>query len=154
MCCSRFPKKLLFRLSMASHSAIHNPLAINLRGQTRALLESLPLDSPHVNALRTASESSTQLVAVLSSLLSSPDLTLLIATIYRPILLDLCARWLDDPKNTEDQLVALCYLLEVHEEIYPSVPASVLALLMPHSIIASFIVCCCDQNLPTAPLLV
>ncbi|KAJ7195538.1 P-loop containing nucleoside triphosphate hydrolase protein [Mycena pura] len=106
---------------MVSHSVIHNPLAINLRGQTRALLESLPPDSPHVDALRTAaaSQSSTQLVAVLSSLLSSPDLTLLIATIYQPILLDLCARWLDDPKNTEDQLVALCYLLEVHEEIYP-----------------------------------
>ncbi|KAJ7451619.1 midasin nuclear AAA ATPase [Mycena latifolia] len=105
---------------MAFFSAIHNPLAINLRGQTRVLLASLPSDSPHVaRLLDAASKTSTQLATVLSDLLPSPDLTLLIATIFRPILLDLCARWLDEPQNTEDQLVALCYLLEVHEELFP-----------------------------------
>ncbi|KAJ6530392.1 midasin nuclear AAA ATPase [Mycena vulgaris] len=105
---------------MASSSAIHDPLAINLRGQTRALLALLPSDSPHAAALLdAASKSSTQLAIVLSGLISSPDLTQLIATIYRPILLDLSARWLDEPQNTEDQLVALCYLLEVHEELFP-----------------------------------
>ncbi|KAJ7086033.1 midasin nuclear AAA ATPase [Mycena belliarum] len=105
---------------MASISAIHYPLAINLRGQTRVLLASLPPDSPYAPRLRdAASNSSTHLVAVLSELLASPGLTLLIATFFRPILLELTARWLDEPQNTEDQLVALCHLLEVHEELFP-----------------------------------
>ncbi|KAJ7625290.1 midasin nuclear AAA ATPase [Mycena polygramma] len=105
---------------MASPSAIHDPLAINLRGQTRVLISSLPPDSPHACTLETAvSQTSTELLAALSGLLSSPELTLLIATLYRPILLDLSARWLDEPQNTEEQLVALCFLLEVHEELYP-----------------------------------
>ncbi|KAJ6585296.1 midasin nuclear AAA ATPase [Mycena capillaripes] len=102
---------------MASTSAIHDPLAINLRGQTRVLIASLPSESPHISTLEAATP--TELLAVISGLLSSPELTLLISTIYRPILLDLCARWLDEPQNTEDQLVALCYLLEVHEELFP-----------------------------------
>ncbi|KAF8139191.1 hypothetical protein K438DRAFT_1996249 [Mycena galopus ATCC 62051] len=105
---------------MAALSDIHDPLAINLRGQTRVLISKLPLDSPHASTLATAlAQTSGELLAVLSSLLSSPDLTLLIATIFRPILLDLSARWLDEPQNTEEQLVALCYLLEVHEELFP-----------------------------------
>ncbi|KAJ7673557.1 hypothetical protein B0H17DRAFT_1208374 [Mycena rosella] len=105
---------------MASFSAIHNPLAINLRGQTRVLLASLPSDSPHaLRLINAASGTTTQLATALSDLLPSPDLTLLIATIFRPILLDLSARWLDEPQNTEDQLVALCSLLEVHEELFP-----------------------------------
>ncbi|KAJ7156010.1 midasin nuclear AAA ATPase [Mycena crocata] len=101
---------------MASSSAIHDPLAMNLRGQTRALLASLPPGSPHASTLET---SNAQLSAIISGLLASPELTLLIATLYRPILLDLSARWLDEPQNTEDQLVALCLLLEVHEELFP-----------------------------------
>ncbi|KAF7348332.1 Midasin [Mycena sanguinolenta] len=105
---------------MAFPSAIHDPLAINLRGQTRVLISSLPPDSPHASTLGTAvSQTSAELLAVLSNLLASPDLTLLVATVFRPILLDLCARWLDEPQNTEEQLVALCFLLEVHEELFP-----------------------------------
>jgi midasin len=112
---------------MALPSAIHDPLAINLRGQTRVLISSLASDSPHASALTTAvSQTTAQLLAVLSGLLSSPDLTLLIATIFRPILLDLSARWLDEPQNTEEQLVALCYLLEVHEELFPCVSCAIL----------------------------
>ena len=107
---------------MAHPSAIHDPLAINLRGQTRLLISSLLSDSPHASTLATAvSQTSTELLAVLSNLLASPDLTLLISTIFRPILLDLCARWLDGPQNTEQQLVALCFLFEVHEELFPCV---------------------------------
>ncbi|KAF7364926.1 Midasin [Mycena venus] len=105
---------------MASTSAIHDPLAINLRGQTRVLISSLPSNSPHASALAKAeSQTNAELLSVLSGLLSVPELTPLIATIYRPILLDLSARWLDEPQNTEEQLVALCYLLEVHEELFP-----------------------------------
>ncbi|KAJ7288003.1 P-loop containing nucleoside triphosphate hydrolase protein [Mycena rebaudengoi] len=105
---------------MAFPSAIHDPLAINLRGQTRILLSSLPPDSPHALTLRNAaSGTTTKLLTVLSGFLALPELTLQIATIYRPILLDLAVRWLDEPENAEDQLVALCLLLEVHEELFP-----------------------------------
>ncbi|KAJ7717676.1 midasin nuclear AAA ATPase [Mycena metata] len=100
--------------------ALHDPLAINLRGQTRILIASLSSESPHASTLAAAvSQTSTQISSVLSGLLSAPELTLQIATLFRPILLDLCARWLDGPKITEGQLVALCYLLEVHEELFP-----------------------------------
>ncbi|KAJ7132921.1 midasin nuclear AAA ATPase [Mycena filopes] len=99
---------------------LHDPLAMNVRGQTRVLVASLPPDSPHASALAlAASQNSTQLLTVLSVLLAAPELTLQIATLFRPILLDLCARWLDDPKITEERLVALCYILEVHEELFP-----------------------------------
>lgn len=103
---------------MASSSAIHDPLAINLRRQKRALLSDIPADSPYAAALLSA-RTNTELLAALSALLAEPALTLSIATYFRPILFDLCARWLDDSQNTEDQLVALCLLVEVHEELFP-----------------------------------
>ncbi|KAK7048623.1 midasin [Favolaschia claudopus] len=105
---------------MAFPSAIHDPLAINLRGQTAVLISRLPSDSPHGTTLESAlAQPLAQFLNALSTLLSLPELTTLVATIFRPILLDLSARWLDGPQNTEEQLVALCYLLEVHEELFP-----------------------------------
>jgi midasin len=50
-----------------------------------------------------------------------PAYTQLIATLFRPILIDLCARWLENEDGSEQYLVALCYLLEVHEELFPYV---------------------------------
>lgn len=99
-------------------SAIHNPLAINLPRQIHRVLAGLPPDSPYVNALRDALPSNRGLLVVLSRLLAVPALTLTIASAFRPILLDMCARWLDDEENTEDQLAAICLLVEVHEELF------------------------------------
>lgn len=100
-------------------SAIHDPLAINLHRQTRSLLSIIP-SSSHTTDLLDAS-STPKLLAILSRLLAVPALTLTIASLYRPILFDLCARWLEIQDNTEEQLVALCLLLEIHEELYPYV---------------------------------
>lgn len=105
---------------MTSTSAIHDPLGINLRRQTRSLQNILPTPSNHATDLFNFS-STPELLAVLSRLLALPPYTLIIATLYRPILFDLCARWLDEEVNTEEQLVALCLLLEVHEELFPCV---------------------------------
>lgn len=105
---------------MTSTSAIHDPLGINLRRQTRILQNILPTPSNHATDLLNSS-STPELLAVLSRLLALPPYTLTIATLYRPILFDLCARWLDEKLNTEEQLVALCLLLEVHEELFPCV---------------------------------
>jgi hypothetical protein len=51
-----------------------------------------------------------------------PSLTVAVATIFRPILLDLCARWLHSGEIIEEHLIASCLLLEVHEELFPLVP--------------------------------
>ena len=56
-------------------------------------------------------------MSILSQLLSNPAYTQIIATLFRPILIELCARWLDE--GSEDNLVALTLLIEVHEELFP-----------------------------------
>ncbi|KAG6810904.1 hypothetical protein H0H92_009865 [Tricholoma furcatifolium] len=103
---------------MAITSAIHDPLTINLRRQTTLLLENIPNPSKYATDVQNAN-SIADLLNTLSQLLSHPPFTLTIATLYRPILFDLCARWLDYEQNTEEQVVALCLLLENHEELFP-----------------------------------
>ncbi len=104
--------------NMAAKLAVHDPLALNLRGQTLFLLEKLPLDSPHAKTLRSV-PSRSQLLQTLSHLLHTPSLTTLVATAFRPILLDLCARWLENSENLYEKLEAVCLLLEIHPELYP-----------------------------------
>jgi midasin len=59
------------------------------------------------------------LLATLSSLLAVPSLTLAVAGLFRPILIPLCAQWLADPEQIEEKLVALCLLIQQHEELFP-----------------------------------
>lgn len=99
-------------------SAIHDPLDINLKRQTTALIDLIPPTSPHATAFLNV-KSNGDILATLSMLLTVPALTLSVATLFRPVLLDLCARWLHDEENMEEKLVAACLLVEVHEEIYP-----------------------------------
>ncbi|KAF9013327.1 P-loop containing nucleoside triphosphate hydrolase protein [Cyathus striatus] len=82
------------------------------------MVSSLPPESDYANLLQQATTTA-HLLNTLSRLLRIPSLTQTVATFFRPILLDLCARWLDDEENAEEQLIALCLLLEVHEELYP-----------------------------------
>ncbi|KAL4255303.1 hypothetical protein AB1N83_012948, partial [Pleurotus pulmonarius] len=93
---------------------VQNPLAIDLTKQTRLLVEESG-SSDFIHESRDAGE----LLATLSKLLAHPSLTLLIAQLFRPILLDLCARWLEPSDEREDQLVALTLLVQVHEELFP-----------------------------------
>ncbi|KAJ7600863.1 midasin nuclear AAA ATPase [Mycena floridula] len=93
-----------------------DPLRLNLRRQTARLLVELG-DSPHTIKITSATAPSA-LLAVLSQLLTVPELTVRIADLYRPILFDLCARWIDAPTNV-DQLVALSLLLQVHQQLFP-----------------------------------
>ncbi|KAF8798896.1 hypothetical protein BYT27DRAFT_6882915 [Phlegmacium glaucopus] len=97
---------------------IHDPLKINLHRQKSLLLSSISPNTIYFEALKNASSSS-QLLATLSTLLAVPAFTQLIATLFRPILIYLCARWLENEDASEQHLVALCYLLEVHEELFP-----------------------------------
>lgn len=106
---------------------IHDPLKINLRRQKTLLLSSISPNTIYSDALINAS-SSLQLLATLSTILAVPAYTQLIATLFRPILIDLCARWLEAEDESEQHLVALCYLLEVHEELFPYVTFFLLQL--------------------------
>jgi midasin len=98
--------------------AFHDPLTINLTRQTRSLASKISPESPYATAIAQASLPGA-LLDTLSQLLTVPALTLSVATAFRPLLLDLCARWLNDNENAEDKLVALCLLLEPHQELYP-----------------------------------
>ena len=103
---------------MAAVYALHDPLGMNLTSQTKRLLEKLGNDSPHALKIRRASTRS-ELLHILSALLPIPGLTMLIATIFRPILLDLCARFLEGSVNWTAKLEALCLLIGLHPEIFP-----------------------------------
>ncbi|KZO97025.1 P-loop containing nucleoside triphosphate hydrolase protein [Calocera viscosa TUFC12733] len=104
-------------------------LNINYLKQSRELLSSIPVDIP----LRCTSVLTTirqiivthpvepgRLLCSLSDALAMPELTWLVASAFRPILIELAARWLEDsPAFTLDRLFCLAFLLEVHEELYP-----------------------------------
>ena len=105
---------------MTLANAFHDPLAINLQRQTSYLLSSIAPNTPHYDALNNA-VTTHQLLSNLSSLLAVPAFTQLVATYFRPILIELCVRWLEGESDTEEHLFALCYLVEVHEELFPYV---------------------------------
>ncbi|KAG6329770.1 hypothetical protein ID866_9320, partial [Astraeus odoratus] len=99
-----------------------DPLTINLAKQLRALLALLPLQSPYAAQISVAS-STKELLVTLSTLLAKPSLTSAIADLFRPLLIDLCARWLNDKQDLEDRFTALCFLIENHEELFPILSA-------------------------------
>ena len=105
---------------MKNTNSICDPLTINLSRQTRLLSDLLPRDSPHLAALRNAS-SRPGLLIQLSRLLATPGLTITVATLFRPLLLELCARWLEEDGDLEDKLEGAALLLEIHPEIFPCV---------------------------------
>lgn len=95
-----------------------DPLRLDLNRQTSKLLEQLPLE--YSAALKNAS-SRAALLDLLSALLLMPQYTMTVATLYRPILVDLCARWMHQDTDGLLKFEALCLLLEVHSELYPYV---------------------------------
>lgn len=99
---------------------IPSPLSLNIQRQLNLLLELIPQDSPFFNDLQTSS-SGGALLSSLSRYMLHPSLTLAITWAFRPLLMDLCARWLDDNDGIIDKLEALALLIEVHEELYPCV---------------------------------
>lgn len=105
---------------MDGNDIAHDPLCLNLKRQTQKLLNQLPAGSSYAAALNAAS-SRPALLNLLSALLYTPQLTDIIASLFRPILLDLCARWLEQDTSLLEKFEALCSLLEIHPELYPYV---------------------------------
>ena len=103
---------------MASGATFHDPLTMNFRRQTARLIELLPSDSPYSSDLRNA-RSHSELLQLLSILLAIPAYTATIASLFRPLLFDLCARWLHDGQQRKEKFEALCFLIEVHPELFP-----------------------------------
>jgi len=97
---------------------LKDPLKMNLGRQTRSLLEKLGPDSQSTSYIQNAT-TTRELLDALSQLLVTPALTLLVAREFRPILFDLCARWLLADGRADEILVALCLLLEPHPELFP-----------------------------------
>ncbi len=96
----------------------HDPLRLDLHRQTQKLLAHLGADSPYATTLQNAS-SKQALLDTLSRLLLAPQYTLLVAGLFRPILLDLCSRWLHQDDAQFEKFEALCLLLELYQELYP-----------------------------------
>ena len=118
---SKFPLASVdFLPNMIFENTLHDPLSINLPGQTRILLSTVPSTSQHYERLISASNPR-QLLDALSTCLAVPSCTAIIAKLFRPLLMDLCARWMDDSQQYEDHFVALSYLVEIHEELFPYV---------------------------------
>ena len=106
---------LPLRQSLGMADAIYDPLSINLRRQTRLFLKkNLSYDVELSNTT-----SVHELLIALSRLLAKSPLTELIATTFRPILMDLCARWIEGDDCSEEQLIAIAFLVEPQEELYP-----------------------------------
>ena len=91
---------------------------MNLGRQTRSLLEKLGPDSQSASYIQNTT-TTRELLDALSQLLMTPALTLLVAHKFRPVLFDLCARWLLVDSRADEILVALCLLLEPHPELFP-----------------------------------
>ncbi|KAI9068715.1 midasin [Trametes sanguinea] len=104
---------------MADHGeSFKDPMCLNLKGQTRKLLGQLPPESTYYVALKNAA-SRAALLETLSSLMLMPPLTMTIAQLFRPLLVDLCARWLQRESSDLSAFEALCMLLEIYPEVYP-----------------------------------
>jgi len=92
-----------------------HPLRLDLAAQSAAL--HAQLGRVVVSKVQAGA---TELLQELSELLATPQYTLLIAKYFRPLLVDLTARWLSESNIPEEaRFVALALLLECHEEIFP-----------------------------------
>lgn len=94
----------------------NDPLSIDIRTQALSVLNALPSQSRFARVLH-GLEANDSCLTTISKLLLEPSLTLTIKTAYQPLLVDLCARWLDDTDEMVKKAEALAFLVEVHEEI-------------------------------------
>ncbi|KAF9454871.1 midasin [Macrolepiota fuliginosa MF-IS2] len=114
---------------------LRDPLKLNLKKQVKALLSSVAAHpeveirlSDVLDVLKSfvdvESTDKGRILNALSRLLSVPELVETVVELFRPLLIDLFARWLDggkdeDEEMKEERLVALVYVIEVYEEIFP-----------------------------------
>ena len=103
---------------------MHNPLQIDFKKQLGILLTNSEAvkhisDEYLVILQNPVIGNGGIILTVISQLLRTPPLTSLIAQLFRPLIVDLCARWIDLNSDYESTLYALAFLLGWHPEIYP-----------------------------------
>lgn len=103
---------------MATYDTLNDSLTINLNQQIRLLAEELPEGSSLVSLLQNASSRS-ELLKQLSRYVATPGLSEITARLLKPVLLDLCARWLEKETELDEKFEAFALLLEIHPEIFP-----------------------------------
>ncbi len=117
-------------------SVLRDPLKFKLKKQIRLLLSTIAshpgveamfsgvLDVLRLFLLEMRQGDVGKVLDALSRLLSVPELVERVIKFFRPLLVDLFARWLNmkedrDEALEEERLAALAYVVEVHEEIFP-----------------------------------
>jgi len=103
-----------------------DPLSLDIRHQASILCLRLPstlLTREPLSYLQKASTgelATSDVLPTLSRALAIPSCTIPVVQAFRPLLIDLTARWLDDESIEELlRLEALALLLEIQEEIFP-----------------------------------
>jgi midasin len=94
-----------------------DPCTFNIGRQIEKLLATCPAAAPYASVLRnpTAYDACAD---ALAKLLLVPSSTRSVANLFRPILMDLCARLLHDEEYMEEKFVALASLLQPHIELF------------------------------------
>lgn len=90
-------------------------LAIPFEDQIDAFVNRFP---EHLAALKELATDGEKLEK-LSILLKNPQYALHVARLFSPLLVDLCARWLDDDEQDESKFAVFGLLLPAHEQLYP-----------------------------------
>jgi hypothetical protein len=101
---------------------MYDPLQIDLKKQLDILLASVDASgqvAKEQKAILQNPLNGGEVLSVLSQLLRFPPLTTLVARLFRPLIVDLCARWLDLYEDEVSAFIALAFLLGWHPEIYP-----------------------------------
>lgn len=80
-------------------------------------IDAFVLKFPEQNTLK--SLATNEKLARLSNLLKNPEYALHVARFFSPLLVDLCARWLDDDEQDESKFAVFGLLLPAHEQLYP-----------------------------------
>jgi midasin len=99
---------------------LRDPLSLDPKSQWLAFTSKFP-DWSSTSQSDPVDTSSGEILSLASKFLLLPPCTAIVADTFRPLLLDLCARWLESSEALEEKLSALCFLLRPHTEILPYV---------------------------------
>ncbi|KAI0270022.1 midasin [Gloeopeniophorella convolvens] len=95
-----------------------DPLVLDIGAQWLVFTSRFPTWNGH-HQVNLVGASSKELLSLASKFLFLPSCTTVVASLFRPLLLDLCARWLENAEAVEDKLCAFCLLLQPHTELFP-----------------------------------
>jgi midasin len=99
-------------------NAMYDPLTMDVGRQVEKLISTYSVAVKYAPTLQNAT-SYVERANALAGLLLVPALCTTVASLFRPILVDLCARLLHVEELVEEKFVALATLLQPHVELFP-----------------------------------